>query len=238
MSGAPGFAAFASQRVLVVGGSSGIGLATARLAATHGAKVSVAGRNPDRAAEAAASIGADTEYAAFDMIDEAAVEVFFAERSPFDHIVVTAAAIRSAPVRELPLDTARATFASKFWGPYLVARFARLTDAGSLTLVSGAAARRPRAGRAPVAAASAAIEALTRVLAAEFAPVRVNCVAPGLVDTPMLRAARGANAPAPQVPMARVARPEEIAFQILACAANPYMTGSIVDVDGGLATTG
>lgn len=237
MNMAPAFSALASRRLLVVGGSSGIGRATARLAAMHGALVTVTGRSEQRAVEAAASIGKEVASAAFDMTDEKAVEAFFADNEAFDHIVVTAAEIRSAPIRDLPLETARATFASKFWGPYLVARFARFANDGSLTLISGAAARRPRAGRAPVAAACLAVEALTRVLATEFAPVRVNCVAPGLVGTPMLRAARDPHAPPPSQPVARVAAPEEIAFQILACAANPYMTGSIIDVDGGLAVS-
>lgn len=234
MNAAPTFSALASQRLLVVGGNSGIGLATAQLAATHGALVTVTGRSEHRAAEAAASIGNEAASAAFDMTDEKAVEAFFAGNEFFDHIVVAAAEIRSGPVRDLALDTARTTFASKFWGPYLVARFARLAEGGSLTFVSGAAARRPRAGRAPVAAACAAIEALTKVLAAELAPVRVNCIAPGMVDTPMLRAIRPAGAPVPAQPIRRPGEPEEIAFQILACAANPYMTGSIIDVDGGL----
>ena len=237
MNTAPTLASLVDQRMLVVGGSSGIGLATATLAATQGAIVTIAGRNAERAAEAAASIGQGATGASLDMTDERAVEAFFADQSPFDHVVVAAAEIRSGPVRDLALETARATFASKFWGPYLVARFARLTEAGSLTLISGAAARRPRAGRGPVAAACSALETLTRILAAELAPVRVNCIAPGLVDTPMLRAVRDTNAPPPAQPVARVAAPSEIAFQILACAANPYMTGSIVDVDGGLAVS-
>lgn len=237
MNAAPAFASLAGRRLLIVGGSSGIGLATAALAAAHGAIVTVAGRNARRAAEAAANIGQGTTSAALDMTDESAVEAFFADHPPFDHIVVTAAEIRSGPIRDLPLDTARTTFASKFWGPYIVAHFARLAETGSLTLVSGAAARRPRAGRAPVAAACAAVEALTKVLAADLAPVRVNCIAPGMVDTPMLRAARAPDAPFPAQPVRRPAAAEEVAFQILACAVNPYMTGSIIDVDGGLAVS-
>ena len=231
---APALADLAGQRVLVIGGGSGIGLATAQCAAAQGARVTIAGRDAAKLAAAVATLGEDAAIASFDMTDAGQVESFFAGAPAFDHVVVTAAALHSGPVRELPLDKARAAFDSKFWGPYLVARFARIAGQGSLTLVSGAAARRPRAGRGAVAAASAAIEALTRVLAAELAPVRVNCVSPGLVDTPMLRAARAAIAPPPGLATGRIGRSEEIAFQILACAANPYMTGVIVDVDGGL----
>ena len=233
----PGFETLAGKRVLVVGGSSGIGLATAQSAAHHGALVTLVGRDADKAKAAAASCRAGARGAAFEMTDENAVAAFFADTEPFDHVVVTAAQLRSGTVRDLPVETARATFDSKFWGSYLIARYARIAGDGSIVLTSGAAARRPRAGRAPVVAASAAVEALTRVLAAEFAPIRVNCVAPGLVDTPMLRAVRDpASAPPPQ-PVARVADPMEIAFLILACLVNPFMTGTVVDIDGGLSLT-
>lgn len=228
-----GFDGLAGQHVLVVGGSSGIGQAVATMAARHGASVTIAGRDAARLAEAVATAGG--EGAALDMLDETAVEAFFASREPFDHVIVTAAQLRSGPIRDLPLADAKATFDSKFWGSYLIARHAKIVESGSLTLTSGAGGRRPRAGRAAVAAATVAVEALTRVLASEFAPVRVNCVSPGLVDTPLLRSVRPASSPPPPQPVARVARPEEIAFQILACAMNPFMTGAIVDVDGGLA---
>lgn len=233
----PGLDGLAGKRILVVGGSSGIGLAVAQSAAYHGALVTLAGRDADKAKAAAASCGADATGAALEMTDEAAVSAFFAGTGPFDDVVVTAAQLRSGKVRDLPVETARATFDSKFWGSYLIARYARIADGGSLVLTSGAAARRPRAGRAPVVAASAAVEALTKVLAAEFAPIRVNCVAPGLVDTPMLRAARDPESPPPPQPVARVADPLEIAFQILACLVNPFMTGTVVDIDGGLSLT-
>lgn len=230
-----GFDGLAGQHVLVVGGSSGIGQAVAAMAARHGASVTIAGRDAARLAAAVATVGG--EGAALDMLDEAAVEAFFASREPFDHVIVTAAQLRSGPIRDLPLADAKATFDSKFWGSYLIARHAKIAEGGSLTLTSGAGGRRPRAGRAAVAAATVAVEALTRVLASEFAPVRVNCVSPGLVDTPLLRSVRPASSPPPPQPVARVASPEEIAFQILACAVNPFMTGAIVDVDGGLALT-
>ena len=230
-----GFDGLAGQHVLVIGGSSGIGQAVAAMAARHGASVTIAGRDAARLAAAVATAGG--EGAALDMLDETAVEAFFASREPFDHVIVTAAQLRSGPIRDLPLADAKATFDSKFWGSYLIARHAKIAEGGSLTLTSGAGGRRPRAGRAAVAAATVAVEALTRVLASEFAPVRVNCVSPGLVDTPLLRSVRPASSPPPPQPVARVASPEEIAFQILACAVNPFMTGAIVDVDGGLALT-
>ena len=229
------FDGLAGQRVLVVGGSSGIGRAVASMAAGHGASVTIIGRDAAKLAEAAAAFRG--ECAALNMLDEIAVEGFFADREPFDHVIVTAAELRSGPMRDFPLADAKATFDSKFWGSYLIAKQAKIRDGGSLTLTSGAGGRRPRAGRAAVAAATVAVEALTKVLASEFAPVRVKCVSPGLVDTPLLRSVRPSSSPPPPQPVARVAEPDEIAFQILACALNPFMTGAIVDVDGGLALT-
>lgn len=229
------FEALAGQRILVVGGSSGIGFAVAEGAAQHGASVTITGRDPAKAAAAAAALGRDAAAVTFEMTDEPAVAAFFAANPPFDHVVVTAAQLHGGRVRDLPIELARATFESKFWGPYLIARHARITERGSIVLTSGAGARRPRAGRAPVAASSAAIEVLTKVLASELAPVRVNCISPGLVDTPMLRAVRDPASAAPQQPVARVGDPAEIAFQFLACMLNPYMTGSVIDIDGGMA---
>lgn len=238
MSNTPSFASFLGQRFLIIGGSSGIGLATAALAAQQSAQVTIAGRDPAKLDHALAAIGG-ARAARMDMTDTDAVEGFFATHDPFDHIIVTAAALHSGPIHSLSLEDARASFESKFWGPYIIARHARITEHGSLTLVSGAAARRPRAGRAVVAAASSGIETLTKVLAAELAPIRVNCVSPGLTDTPMLRAARPAGTAShpPAQPIARAGHAEEVAFQILACAANPYMTGAVVDVDGGIQVT-
>jgi NAD(P)-dependent dehydrogenase (short-subunit alcohol dehydrogenase family) len=222
-------------RVLIVGGSSGIGLATARMAVEHGAQVTLAARDATRLAQAVTAVGAGCTAHRLDTADDAAVETFFGHQATFDHVVVTAAKLAPGRVAELPMETALANFNSKFWGSYRIARAAKIVAGGSLTFVSGAGARRPRPGRAVAAAACAALEALTRALAVELAPVRVNCVSPGFTDTPMLRAAfpDGAPAPALATPAGRVGAAEEIAFQVLACAANHFMTGAIIDVDGG-----
>ncbi|MGB3845074.1 MAG: SDR family NAD(P)-dependent oxidoreductase, partial [Sphingopyxis sp.] len=130
------FEALAGQRVLVVGGSSGIGLAVAEGAAQHGASVTITGRDPAKAAAAAAALGRDAAAVTFEMTDEPAVAAFFAANSPFDHVVVTAAQLHGGRVRDLPMELARATFESKFWGPYLIARHARITERGSIVLTS------------------------------------------------------------------------------------------------------
>lgn len=226
----------ANKRVLVVGGSSGIGLAVAEMAAGRGAEVTIAARDEARLAEAAGVVGHRCAAQRIDTADEAGIAAFFEGQAPFDHVVVTAAKPGGGLTADLPMETALALFDSKFWGSYRVARAAKITPGGSLTLVSGVAGRRPRPARVVVGAACAALESMTRGLALELAPVRVNCVSPGVTDTPLLRSAFPAGTPLPgqATPVGRVGRAEEIALQILACAENGFMTGAVIDVDGGM----
>ncbi len=129
---------------------------------------------------------------------------------------------------------------AKFWGAYRVARSADVIDRGSITFVSGILSRRPRAGAAALSAVNAALEALGRALAIELAPVRVNTVAPGLIEgteayadlDASARAAMFTNA-ASKLPAGRVGRPQDIAAAILTVMTNPYVTGAVIDVDGG-----
>jgi NAD(P)-dependent dehydrogenase (short-subunit alcohol dehydrogenase family) len=226
------------KRVLVVGGSSGIGEGAARAAAALGARVMIASRSADKLRGAAARIGPDCETAVIDTRDDASVEGFFAGAGAFDHVVMSAAQVTIAPVRTLSVADAQASMNSKFWGTYRVARAAHIRDDGSLTMISGAAAVRATKGRALQTAINAAVEALTKGLALEFAPVRVNTVSPGLVETPIwgnLDDARIAQIRqmASRTPTGRVGQPEDIALQILACMVNPFMTGSVIYLDGG-----
>lgn len=227
------------KRIAVIGGTSGIGFAAAKLAQEAGAQVTVASRSESRVAGALDRLGNGAEGAALDTHDEAAVEAFFAERTPFDHVVVSAAQLRIAAVRASSVEEAQAAFASKFWGAYRVARSARFTEGGSLTLVSGFLSARPKPGTAILAALNAGLEGLTRGLAVEFAPVRVNCVSPGLVMTEMYdrlgedgRKEMFAQS-AKNLPCGRIGKPEHIALQIMACISNGYMTGAIIYIDGG-----
>jgi NAD(P)-dependent dehydrogenase (short-subunit alcohol dehydrogenase family) len=227
------------SRVLVVGGSSGIGQAAAEAAVAAGAQVTIAGRSPDRLAAAALALGGRTETQQLDITNDADVEAFFAGAGAFDHIVVSAAQTKVASVKDLSLMDAYQSMQSKFWGAYRVARAAPLRRHGSLTLVSGYLSIRPKKGAALQGAINAALEGLTRGLALELAPGRVNAVSPGLVDTP-LHAAMGNDArrsmyerAAAHLPAGLVGQPKYIATQILAFMANPFITGSVVYVDGG-----
>ncbi|RKP49361.1 SDR family oxidoreductase [Trinickia fusca] len=229
----------ASLPVLVVGGSSGIGEATAKAFAALGADVTIASRNEVKLAAAAVRIGLPVRTAVVDTSDEADVERFFAERGPFRHVVVSAAQTPTGPVRQLALADAYAAMDSKFWGAYRVARAARIDEGGSLTLISGFLSVRPSKTSVLQGAINAALEALARGLALELSPVRVNTVSPGLIATPLWdklsdEARQGLyDGAAARLPARRVGQAEDIANAVVYLATTPYATGSTVLVDGG-----
>ena len=227
----------AGKKVVVVGGSSGIGLATAELAKSEGAEIVIASRNAERLKAAADKLGA-TAIAA-DVTNDESVVNLFKDCGPVDHVVVTAAQLRSGPFKTVAMEDVRATMEGKFWGAWRCARAAEFRAGGSLTLVSGFLSIRPRPNSAIVGAVNGAIESLARSLALELAPVRVNCVSPGIIDTP-IRAAMPEAARrdmlakiAAALPAGRVGAGDDIARQILAFMTIGFATGSIVYIDGG-----
>lgn len=231
--------ALKGQRFLVVGGSSGIGLATAEAASHAGAAVTVASRSRQKLDEALRQLGPNVSAAVLDMTDNDAVERFFADAAPWDHIAISAADTARGPVGSLALDAARAAMESKFWGAYQIARAARIAPGGSLTFVSGYMSERPLATAVLQGAINAALEALARGLALELAPIRVNTVSPGLIETPLWskmpaadRTALFAGA-AERLPARRVGQPADIANAVMYLATTPFATGSTVRVDGG-----
>ncbi|WP_175908228.1 SDR family oxidoreductase [Burkholderia sp. BCC1640] len=226
------------KKVLVVGGSSGIGAAAAKAFAQRGAVVTIASRDPARF-NADVAPGAQVRAEALDITDTAAVDAFCARVGQFDHVVISAAKTATGPVRALPLADAQAAMDSKFWGAYRVARSIDIAPGGSLTFVSGYLSVRPNASSVLQGAINAALEALARGLALELAPVRVNAVSPGLIATPLwdklapdARDAMYAGA-AQRLPARRVGQPEDVANAIVYLATTPYATGSTVLIDGG-----
>jgi NAD(P)-dependent dehydrogenase (short-subunit alcohol dehydrogenase family) len=231
----------AGKKVVVVGGSSGIGLATAELAKSEGAEVIIASHNPDRFNAAAAKLGV-TAIAA-DVTSDDSIANLFKKCGTVDHVVLTAAQLRSGPFKTVAMEDVRATMENKFWGAWRVARSAEIRAGGSLTLVTGFLSVRARPNSAIVGAANGALESLARSLALELAPVRVNAVSPGIIDTP-IRAAMPEAArkemlakTAAALPVGRVGTGEDIARQILAFMTIGFATGSIVYLDGGALVT-
>jgi len=228
-----------NARFLVVGGSSGIGLATAEAAVGAGASVTIASRSKTKLDAALARLGDSARAVLLDTADYAAIERYFAAEVAWDHIVVSAAQTLAGPVRTLPLADAKAAMESKFWGSYRVARAAKISEGGSLTFVSGFLSVRPSATSVLQGAINAALEALARGLALELAPIRVNTVSPGLIATPLWsgmaddkRQAMFAGA-AQRLPARRVGDAEDIANAVLFLVKTSFATGSTVRVDGG-----
>jgi len=227
----------AGKKVVVVGGSSGIGLATAEMAKAQGAEVVIASRSADKVKAAAAKVGAMGIPA--DVTNDQSVVDLFRACGPVDHVVVSAAQLRTGPFKTVAMDDVRATLEAKLWGAWRCARAADIKPGGSLTLVSGFLSIRPRPNSAIVSAANGALESLTRALALELAPIRVNCVSPGIIDTPiraaMPEAARKEmlDKTAAGLPVRRVGLGEDIAQQIVGFMTNGFMSGSIVYLDGG-----
>jgi len=225
------------KKVVVVGGSSGIGLATAELAKREGADVIVASRNVAKLDAVAEKLNAIAIPA--DVTSDDSVAKLFRNCGPVDHVVVTAAQLRTGPFKTVSMEDVRATMEGKFWGAWRVAKSAEIRPGGSLTLVSGYLSIRPRPNSAIVSVANGALESLARALALELAPVRVNAVSPGIIDTP-IRAAMPEKArremlaqTAAKLPVGRVGVGEDIARQILAFMTIGFATGSIVYLDGG-----
>lgn len=227
------------KRVLVVGGSSGMGEATARLAAAAGAKVTIASRDHDRLAAAAKRIGHGAEPAILDATSNAAVAKFFADGAIWDHVVISAGGGGRGNIKDLDIATAMTAMDNKFWIAFRIAKAATIAKDGSLTFVSGGLSQRPAAGASVIAAINGALERMSIGLALELAPVRVNTVSPGPVDTPMWdrygpeQKKKFLDGAASHVPLKRVAQPEEIAEIVLFFMTNRFVTGTVVPLDGG-----
>lgn len=235
------------QHVVVIGGSSGMGLATAVAAAAAGARVTVAGRDPARLERACERIGAPARARTLDVVDEAQVRAFFDAIEPFDHLVITAHASSVvtgaiAPLADMTLAAARAFMETKFWGPFMAAKHgrAKLAPRGSMVFFSGAAGtRKLLPDHTAIGATNGAVEAFARQLAREIAPQRVNVIAAGLVRTPtydgLPAAARDAmyTRYAAQALVGRVGEPEDIARAAVYLMASDYVTGQIHEIDGG-----
>ena len=228
-----------ARRVVVMGGGSGIGEATAKLFATRGAEVVITGRDQAKLSRAQTVTGA-SRAEVVDGTVPAAVTAFFAKLGPFDHLVLSLSGGKGAgPFGQLDLVELRAGFEAKFWAYVQILQAALPTLRVSATLVSAGSARAALAGTSGLAAINGALEAMVAPLAAELTPIRVNAVSPGVVDTPwwdaMPKAAKKQfmDQAAQSLPVARVGRPEDVAEAIVMLAGNGFITGTVIEVDGG-----
>jgi NAD(P)-dependent dehydrogenase (short-subunit alcohol dehydrogenase family) len=231
----------AGRTVVVIGGSAGIGLETARRARAEGADVILAARNPDRLQQAARELGA-AHTAAFDAIDFDRLGRFFDELPrPIDHVLVTGPGPYYAPLAEFDLARARRDVEAHLFLPMEVARNAagKVRPGGTLLFMSGTGGRATAVGFALISALTGALPALTRNLALELAPIRVNLIAAGFVDTPLSASLLGDHLDARReelrttLPVRRVIGPADIAALAVHLMTNTAVTGATYDIDGG-----
>ena len=229
------------QTIVVIGGSAGIGLETARRARAEGADVILTGRDPGRLNDAATAVGA-LSTATFDANDSAAVEAFFAHvEGPIDHVMVTAGRPYSAPLAEMDFDEARRALQDHPMLMLGVARHAagKVRPGGTLLFIGGTGGRHTGIGLGIIAAITAALPALAANLALEIAPVRVNLIAPGFVDTPLSASLLGEGLEARRdelratLPIGRVVGPADVAALAVHIMVNTALTGATYDIDGG-----
>src|SRR5580698_819926 len=233
---------FKNKRVVIIGGSSGIGLAVAEEAASQGADVVIVSSKAERVQEAIQSIGGNVRGEAVDVFDEKSVESFFTNIDAFDHLVFTAGdSLQLHELADTDLKQARQAFELRYWAALAAVKYGspQIQKDGSIVLTTGIAGQRPQKGWAIAASVCGTIEALTRALAVELAPIRVNAVSPGVVRTNLWQ-----NMPAAEreqlyesvgksLPVGRVGEPHDIAQAYLFLMQEEFSTGQTLVVDGG-----
>lgn len=230
-----------NKRIVIIGGSSGIGLETAKLAVEQGAEVIIAGRSEEKLQSAKDEIGSGVTAYSLDFTIEQEVQAFFDKIGSLDSLVVTAGIATYGNFLQTETAEARDLFDGKFWGQYHAAKYAAplLPEDGSITLFSGVIAFKAMEGASALGAVNAAISNLGPSLALELAPIRVNVVSPGIIDTPsrygMSEEDRKEfyNSIAEQLPVNRVGQPEDVAEGVIYLLRNGFSTGEVLHVEGG-----
>jgi len=230
-----------NQKIVIIGGSSGIGYETAKKALEQGAEVIIASRSASKLQKATERLGPKAEALVLNTAYEEQVKAFFENIGPFDHLVVTAAVSSGGPFLHTDNQAARELFESKFWGQLYAAKYGapNIRPGGSITLFSGLAGYKSMDGLSVLGAVNAAVSALAQTLALELAPIRVNTVSPGFIDTPsrdhMSPEARESlyAGIAAKLPLKRVGTAEEVAQSVLYLMQNGFVTGTVLHVEGG-----
>jgi NAD(P)-dependent dehydrogenase (short-subunit alcohol dehydrogenase family) len=231
------------KRVVVLGGSSGIGLATAQMAAGEGASVVIVSGNAERLALALNTLATgDHQVQALDLSREENIKTFFEGVGAFDHLVYTAGEnISLGMMADVELVKARSFFELRYWGAFAAVKYAapRIMAGGSISLIGGTAGARPGRGWAIAASICGAMEGFTRALAVELAPIRVNCIVPGVIRTNLWNGMSDAEREqfyqgvGNALPVGRVGEAAEVAQAFLYAMKQGFGTGQTITVDGG-----
>ncbi|WP_179035858.1 SDR family oxidoreductase [Paenibacillus sp. URB8-2] len=230
-----------NQKVVIIGGSSGIGLEAAKQVIALGGEVIIASRSEEKLQNVKDQLGAKAVAYTLDTTDEQQVQSFFEKIGTFDHLVVSAAITSGGSFLHTETAQARQLFESKFWGQYYAAKYGapNISPNGSITLFSGVVAYKAMIGSSVLGAVNAAISNLGQTLALELAPIRVNILSPGIIDTPsrskMPEDARNDfyASVAGKLPVQRVGTAEDTAQGVLYLIQNGFVTGTVLHVDGG-----
>ena len=231
-----------NKRVVILGGSSGIGFAVAEQAASRGAKVVIASSSAERVQKAIESVGGEAEGHTVDVSDERAVATFFTKLGAFDHLVFTAGdSLHLHDLASTDLKQARGAFELRYWAALATVKYGSpyIRKGGSIVLTTGIAGQRPQKGWVIAASVCGTIEALTRALAVELAPIRVNAVSPGVVRTNLWQSMSAVEreqlyeSVGNSLPVGRVGEPHDIAQAYLFLMQEGFATGQTVVVDGG-----
>jgi NAD(P)-dependent dehydrogenase (short-subunit alcohol dehydrogenase family) len=232
-----------NQLAVVVGGSSGIGLATVQALAAAGARVIATGRDAGKLTNAVGGLGERVTGEVFDCRDRTAVDAFFRRVGPIDHLVLAASGGEGAgEFAKLDLQALRRGFDAKFWPQIEAAQasLATLRRGGSITFVTAISARIANPGTAGLGAINGALEAMLGTLARELQPTRVNAVSPGVIDTPWWNQVpaefkeRVFREQRETLPAGRVGHPQDIAHAVRFLVENSFMTGAVIECDGGM----
>ena len=231
-----------NKRVVILGGSSGIGLAVAEQAASQGAKLVIASSNAERVQKAIESLGGNAQGLTLDLANEQAVETLFAKLGAFDHLVFTAGdSLHLHNLATTDLKQARRAFELRYWAALAAVKYGskHIRKGGSVVLTTGVAGQRPQKGWVVAASVCGTIDALTRALAVELAPIRVNAVSPGVVRTNLWQSMSAAEreqmyeSVGKSLPVGRVGEPHDIAQAYVFLMQEGFGTGQILVVDGG-----
>jgi NAD(P)-dependent dehydrogenase (short-subunit alcohol dehydrogenase family) len=228
------------QKVVIIGGSSGIGLATARAALDEGASVIIASRSQEKLEKANQQLGRRALIYAVDLADRISLDHLFQKVGELNHLFISAADPQSGLLMNTAVEEIRSSLDIRFWGTYCATQLAapRMTKDGSITYMSGNAAVKAIKGSSVGAASLGAIEAFARVIAVELAPIRVNVVRAGLIDTPLLDRYGNQRQTiienyAKRLPLKRIGSAAEVAEAAIYLMKSTYTTGTILQVDGG-----
>lgn len=229
------------KKIVIIGGSSGIGFESAKQVIAQGAEVIIASRSKNKLQNAKEQLGARATAFTLDTTQEQQVQSFFEKVGQFDHLVVSAAETSSGSFLDTNTTQSRQLFENKFWGQYYAAKYGapKVLPHGSITLFSGVVAYKSMVGSSMLGAVNAAVSNLGQTLALELAPIRVNIISPGIIDTPSRSKmpeeirnhfyATVGN----KLPVKRIGRAEDVAQSVLYLLQNSFVTGTVLHVEGG-----